>query len=359
MRLKEVYISARDPYERGLQHGSQASEEIRRGCIEYRPAFKRKGYTWDEARELAMKFVPYLQQSMPDLMEEAKGIADGAKVELSDVMVLNTRYELLKFKKDQDCHEPESQDAECTVYAVEPSASADKKLYMGQNWDNSPFIGKNLYMLHIDEQNGTKILELTEPAQLCRSGMNNWGIGLSCATLLSTKDHADVSIPTNFMRRRLLQCRTMEEADKLLAEFKPSVSLNYLVGSGREGRAHLIESNPLENYTIEPSLGVLGHGNDFVGNPTIDRFIPADSHFTRHFRGQRLAQLLAAKRGNIDVDHIMMCLKDHYGYPASVCNHNPEDGLQTIASTIYCLDKGYAYICWGNPCQNEYEKYEL
>ena len=75
MRLKEVYVSARDPYERGLQHGSQASEEIRRGCIEYRPAFEKKGYTWDEARELAMKFVPYLQQSMPDLMEEAKGIA--------------------------------------------------------------------------------------------------------------------------------------------------------------------------------------------------------------------------------------------------------------------------------------------
>ena len=51
--------------------------------------------------------------------------------------------------------------------------------------------------------------------------------------------------------------------------------------------------------------------------------------------------------------------KGYQGYPASICNHNPEDGLQTIASTIYCLDKGYAYICWGNPCQNEYEKYVI
>ncbi len=359
MRLKEVYIKSGDPYQRGIQHGTQAREYIQRGCGEYHQAFLKKGYTWEDAGKTAALYIPYLEKVNPELMLEARGIAKGAEISLEEVMILNTRYEQLKFPNETEGTENHAGEAECTLYAVEAEATSEKEMIVGQNWDNSPFMGKNLYILHIDEENGTKILALTEPAQLCRSGMNNHGIGLSCATLLSKKDYPGIGIPTNFMRRRLLQCRSLDEAMDCLRQFHPCVSLNYLLGSANDKKAFVAETNPEQHYFVYTSRGVVAHGNDFVVNPLLDRFIPADSYTHRHFRGQRLGYLLMERVGQITPEYVMECLKDHQGYPASVCNHNPTDGLQTIASTVYCLDRGYAYICWGNPCENDYEKYEI
>ncbi len=353
-RLKEVYVKSSDPFERGCQHGSQVKEEIEKVCQGYRKSFERKGYTWEEAKQMAMEYVPYLEKHMPELMEEAKGIAEGAGVELAVVMVLNTRYELLKFKKGVDNFEHN----ECTCFTVLREATQNHSVIGGQNWDNSPFIGENLYVLHIDEENGTKIVGLSEPAQLIRNGMNSYGLSLNCSTLLSTKDIRGVAVPTNFMRRRILQAKGMEEVKKLMAEFKPCVSINYVVASS-ENQALVFETTPVENFVRYPSRGILTQGNDLAAAPDIDRFLPADRDHARHFRGQRLEYLLQKKQGEITEDYIKECLKDHHGHPASICNHAGDQSLQTIASMLFCVDEGYAWIAWGNPCETSYEQYEL
>lgn len=211
-RMREIYVKSSDPFERGRQHGAQVKGEIERVCVGYRKSFEKKGYTWEEAQTMAMEYVPYLEKEMPELMEEAKGIAAGAEVELAVVMVLNTRYELLKFKKGVDNYEHN----ECTCYALLPEATKDHVTIGGQNWDNAPFVGENLYVLHIDEENGTKIVGISEPAQLIRSGMNSYGISLNCSTLLSYKDVRGVAIPTNFMRRKIMQAKTLDEAKKMI-----------------------------------------------------------------------------------------------------------------------------------------------
>ena len=354
MRLREIYIKSADPFERGRQHGAQVKEEIQRVCQGYQKSFEKKGYTWEETKDMAMEYVPYLEKEMPELMEEARGIAAGAEIDLAVVMVLNTRYELLKFKKGVDNHEHN----ECTCYAVLPEATRDKVTIAGQNWDNAPFMGENLYVLHIDEENGTKIVGLSEPAQLIRSGMNSHGISVNCSTLLSTKDVRGIAVPTNFIRRRVLQSRSFEEARGVVEALKPCISINYVIASA-SGEAIVYESTPVENFTVYPCRGIVTQANDIQADPTIDRFIPADREHTHHFRGQRLNYLLQKKAGRITEEDLMEHLKDHYGYPASVCNHAGDQNLQTIASMLYCLNKGYAWIAWGNPCEHEYGKYEL
>ena len=353
-RMKEIYIKSADPFERGRQHGSQIKEETRKVCEGYRKSFEKKGYTWGEALSMAIEYVPFLEKEMPELMAEARGIAAGAEVDLAVVMVLNTRYELLKFKKNVNSYE----NSECTCYAVTSEAAKGKDVIGGQNWDNAPFIGENLYVLHIDEENGTRIVGISEPAQLIRSGMNSHGLSLNCSTLLSTKDVRGIAVPTNFMRRKILQSRTFEEAQRLTENFKPCVSLNYVIASA-DGRAVVYETTPAENFRLLPSEGVVTQGNDIVADPTIDRFVPADRDHQHHFRGQRLGYLLRKQAGRITDEYIMECLRDHYGYPASICNHAGDQSLQTIASMLYCVNRGYALIAWGNPCDTAYERYDL
>lgn len=349
-RLREIYINADSPAERGRQHGAQVREEILKVREGYEKTFERKGYTWDQVVELALRYVPYLDREMPDLMEEVRGIAEGAGVDLGLVMVLNTRYELMKFKRGVNNFEHN----ECTCFCVTPEAVEGGHTFAGQNWDNHKFMGENLYIIHIDEGNGTRIMGLTEPAQLIRNGMNSHGLSLNCSTLLSTLDRRGIAVPTNFMRRRLLQCRSLGEARALLDGFKPCISLNYVIGSALDGGI-VYETSPKENYTLEPHRGIVTQGNDFQADPSIDRFVPADPDHVRHFRGQRLYGLLKKERGNVTAEYLMECMKDHYGYPGSICNHAA--GMNTIASMIYCLDQGFGWISWGNPCEHDYEKY--
>ncbi len=355
-RFKEIYIKSADPYERGVQHGSQVRDNILEICEGYKESFAKKGFTWQEALDMAMEYVPFLEREMPDLLAEARGIADGAQVDFAIVMVLNLRYELLKLKKETP--ETMTENAECTCFCVLPEATWDGSTFSGQNWDKGKFVEDQLYVIHIDECNGNRILGLSEPAQLIRNGMNTAGISVNGSTLLSILDKRGHAVPTNFMRRRLLQCQTMEEAQELLDSFVPDVSLNYMIASAR-GEAVVYETSPRENFIVRPCQGILAKGNDFLCDPSLDRFVPADPDHMRHFRGQRLMELLKKKRGSITAEYIMECLRDHYGYPGSVCNHLAERNLKTIASMIYVLDQGYAWMAWGNPCENEYERYEL
>ena len=168
-RFKEVFVRSSDPFERGTQHGSQVRSNILRICEGYKKSFARKGFTWEEAQELALRYVPSLDATMPDLMNEARGIAAGADIPLGVVMVLNARYELRKLKKGGDAAKvapAEASDAECTCFALLPEATADRHVYSGQNWDKDKFVEDDLYVLHIDECNGTRIVGLSEPAQL-------------------------------------------------------------------------------------------------------------------------------------------------------------------------------------------------
>ena len=94
-------------------------------------------------------------------------------------------------------------------------------------------------------------------------------------------------------------------------------------------------------------------------DPSIDRFRTTGDHTEQRYRGPRMDYLLQKQAGNITAEYIQNCLKDHENYPDSICNHFGEGNCETIASILYCVDRGYALIAWGNPCENEYERYEL
>ena len=72
-----------------------------------------------------MAYLPDIKQMMPEVLEEAYGIADGAGVSIEDLMVLNCRYEITKFPKTP----------ECTTAAILPEATASHTTYLVKNWD--------------------------------------------------------------------------------------------------------------------------------------------------------------------------------------------------------------------------------
>lgn len=348
-----IEVDAATPFERGRQYGEQAKDKIQAGVKNYRAFFESKGKTWEETCEAAMLFVPDIEAAMPEVLEEARGIAAGAEVPFEGLMVLNTRYELTNYP---------NKPKECTTGAVLPEASSDQRTYMVKNWDYRPGVLDKIVILHIRDETGTRILGLTEAGQMVREGFNSNGIGLCNNYIESIWDGPGAGIPVCFLRRRVLASKTFDEAYSWLTGIKRSVSNNMLLVSG-EGRAIDVEATPRGCDLLKPIAGILTHANHFIADPEKDR----NTTWEKMDKGRavRLADLLYHKRGQIDASYLMECLKDHEYLPHAICNHDNNgdmttmNGIMTVASMIVDFKELSAYICKGNPCTGEYKKYYI
>ncbi len=343
-----VTVKANTPGLRGMQYGEQAKAKIRAGIESYREYFEKTGdRNWAQIKEHAMAYIPLIEEAMPEILEEAKGIAKGAGIEFSELMVLNCRYEITKFPKTK----------ECTTAAILPEAAGDKT-YLVKNWDYRKAIQGNIVIVHIEQEDGTRIMGLAEAGQMLREGFNSHGVGLCNNMIQSVHDTRGVGIPVTFLRRRVLASKSFEEAKTLLATSKRSVSNNMMLVSGN-GRAIDLEAYPGGVDFIEPKGGIVTHANHFVVHPELDA-LPSPKN-----RDTRLSYLLRRQLGSIDVEFIKECLKDHEYYPLSICAHNVDDAkaglreIMTVASIIIDFQAGIAHICAGPPCRGEYIAYPL
>lgn len=351
-----VKVRPGTPREMGMQYGRQAREKILAGLDDYRLLFEETdAMDWSGMKAYSLTFVPRLREVLPEITEEAEGIAEGAGVDLADIMLLNCRYEITKFP-DPDKADKERAN-ECTSFALLPEATAERKTLVGQNWDYRAGIIDNVVVVHMEQPDGTRILGLAEAGQVIRNGFNSHGIGQCANNLQSIHDRRGTGIPVTFVRRKVLSSRSFDEAVKFVAEAPRDVSVNFMLASS-EGRALDLEAFPGGADRIEPADGVLVHANQFVVDPAKDALQPTP-------RGERLEALLREKHGSIDVSHIVRCLSDHENYPKALCRHPADVSLRlsrrsiTVAAVIYDLEAGIARICAGPPCEGEFVLHNL
>ena len=343
-----IEVKADTPLERGRQYGEQARGKIRAGIEDYRRLFaETSSMSWETIKKYALTYLSMIKRIFPDMMEEAQGIALGAKVGIDEIMVLNCRYEITKFPHPN----------ECTSFAVLPEASAGQKTYLGQNWDYRAGIIDNVVLVRLEESDGTRILGLAEAGQLIRNGFNNHGIGLCANNLQSIYDSRGVGIPVTFLRRKALSCRSFAEAGKLIINAERAVSCNFMLAAS-EGQAVNLETYPGGVDLIEPFHGIIAHANHFVVQPEIHALEVSP-------RGDRLDQLLREKHGTLNVAMLSECLSDHQNYPQAICRHPSDVGIRwgrrgiTVAGVIYDLAESTAYVCAGPPCAGEFIAYQL
>ena len=343
-----IRVSASSAFERGAQYGEQAREEIAK-CLEMYRAHLcvMKGLDWPSAREEAMRYLPLVSAALPLETDMLRGVAEGSGVDFREIMVLNTRYEILHYPKE-----------ECTTYAVLRSASKEGKVFIGQNWDQRPIVMPHTVVLHVTMEDGTKIMGLTEAGQLLRNGMNSHGLGLVSNGLNSSADSRRVGVPGNFMRMRALRSKSFEEMREVTTAYQRAVANNYIIASTRDIAVDVegIPEMPVVRY---PQNGIVTHANHILSHPEMD------TSKGKKFRGERLNELLQQHAGEITADCIKKCLADHQGYPDSVCSHAEEDTRDlhhrwmTVASIVYDLDDKKAAVCRGNPCRGVFTEHRL
>jgi len=335
-------------YARGQEHGSQAKTGIGKNLDTYLRLFEHySNLDWKQVMQEAERFIPMIEKYDQEIMEEIRGIADGAKREVEEIVALNARYELIY-----------SSWTECTSFAATSDATSSRQTLMGQNWDWSIFLRDSCVILKIEQESKPSILTFTEAGMVGKIGLNSAGIGLCVNGLVSDKDERLPSTPFHVICREILNSKTMSDAIGAVLRAKRKCSANYLIAH-KDGEAIDLEATPGDADYKYPTRGILVHANHF----TSTRLSIKDRGKVRFpdtlIREPRAKRILSQRYGNIDIKTVQQLLRDHFNYPNSICKHIDErvpeiEQEETVASIIIDLNEKKMYVTEGPPCENTY-----
>jgi len=339
--------------ERGRQHGQAARDQVGLSVERYMERFAHFAkLTPDEARRRAAEFAPAIEAYDPEILEEIKGVAEGAGFRTEDLLAVNCRSEVMFGTAPLN---------ECTSFALQPNVTANGHTYAGQNWDWAPDIKETLILVCIKQEPRPTVVLLDEAGMVGRMGLNSAGIALSTNTLIS--EQRQMGVPYNILLRGILNTSTMADAIAALVRPTRAISANYMIAHGN-GQTIDIEASPVHIDHLAPQNGIITHGNHFAGSRLVGRDLSLERFPDSLYRDCRLRDRLEPYVPEITEDQIREALQDSFGDPDAICRHsNPVQGefdqLETVASIIMDATDQRFLVSRGSPDSNPYFEFAV
>jgi isopenicillin-N N-acyltransferase-like protein len=354
------------PYERGRQYGAQARAQVHLSVQAYQRVFAHyAGWDWPAVRRAAAAFEAPIAAFRPAFLDEMRGIAEGAGLDLADVLAINVRTEVMFAAKARQAPlAARKAPAECSAFAVVPAAGARQPALLGQNWDWLLHSAQTLVVLEVRQDDGPDFVTVDEAGLLAKAGLNAAGLGLVTNALVTDADTGTPGLPYHVLLRAILDCATVTEALGVLQAGMRSSSANYLIAHA-SGAVLDVEAAPgdfTRLYPQFPDQGLLLHTNHFL-SPCLSA-VQDVSLWAMPSSAVRLQRLRAGAAGAAALDDFRTLLADHADYPHSVCSHpdpdeHPLEQGATIASLLMDLTAGRLWLASGNPCQAPYHELDV
>ena len=361
-------------YERGRQYGAQARAQVHLSVQAYQRVFAHyAGWDWPAVRRAAAAFEAPIAAFRPAYLDEMRGIADGAGLDVADVLAINVRTEVMfaaKARQAPLAARVRELPAECSAFAIVPAPRAgggQAATLLGQNWDWLLHSAQTLIVLEARPDDGPAFVTVVEAGLLAKVGLNAAGLGLVTNALVTDADTGAPGLPYHVLLRAILDCATVTEALEVLQAGMRSSSANYLIAHA-SGAALDVEAAPgdfTRLYPQFPDHGLLLHTNHFLS----PRLHPVDvSLWAMPSSAVRLQRLRAGATGyaagSATLDDFRALLADHADYPHSICSHpdpgdHPLEQGATVASVLMDLTARRLWLAPGNPCQAPYSELDL
>lgn len=219
-----------EPRERGRQHGEALRAPIAELLERWGDTLER-GYGVDRRQyvELFLSRTAYeaaTARLAPRVLDEVKGIAEGAGVSYRDLFAfqhVNEEFEFAPlFAREAPAGEA------CSTIAVAPLG--DRPGLIAQNLDLAQFLDGFQIMLRgpCDLSDG-EILALSVPGMISLNGMNSHGFAVCDNTLVQLRTDPN-GLPIYVLYRLLLESRSLDEAVALVEQTPHAVGLNWVMG---------------------------------------------------------------------------------------------------------------------------------
>jgi isopenicillin-N N-acyltransferase-like protein len=263
-----------------------------------------------------------------DEHEEIAGIAAGAGVDCRELLAVNARTELIA-----------SAD-ECSVVGAGG--------LLAQNWDWHPDLQDSTLVWVVHERAGW-FATVTEAGMLAKIGLNDAGLGVCLNLLISSEDGGLEGVPIHLLLRRVLACRSVDEAVALLTSARVSASSAVTVAT--PGDVATVELSPGGPNVLRGSTGA--HTNHFLEPPPAGRDVGLEESSSTEARLDAIRRL-----------PLLDALRSHEGHPKGVCRHVDESEpwagrTATLASVIMDLAARRLHVAAGQPCTAPHVEIDL
>lgn len=337
------------PYEIGLQWGKGCKEHIlktTRNSLEGMISFLN--LSKEQVVSMAMEHYPQIEKFDPYLVEIMRGQADGVGLPFEEIVTQ-------KCMNDFTGMAMTGLSTLCTAFSATGAATEGGKTLMGQNIDFVP--EATIDFLKINHNDGLVQYILS---------FNNWteytfsstGFGI-CINATFAKEHK-FTLPVSGYLPKVMRQKSIDKALDLLKQVTRGVGCYHLADAS--GKMFGIESTHDDFQVIEPRRDILLHSNHYLTERFKERDTAAGIQPDSYERMDTITALIAQHYGHITPEIAMEILADHDHYPNSICRHIDETvpvSSATLASFIMVPEEGAIYIVLGNPCENDFVRYEF
>ena len=217
------------PYQRGLTHGqslkSEIQELIKRWKADLEKTYSVPATTFIEKLLEASDFEPAIERWTPGLLDEVRGIADGAGIDLQTMYAFQLVDETWVMSDDLGL-------AKCTTIAAR--GRGDSPALVAQTLDIPTFYHGFQTVLRIEasvEEPGALIF--TIPGVVAANGLNDRSVAV-CVNAVTQLAYSVKGLPVAFVIRGILRQKTYEDAVRFLREIQPAAPQNYVIGGPKQ-----------------------------------------------------------------------------------------------------------------------------
>jgi len=362
-----------EPSERGRLHGRKLRTEIQANYATYIERFEAGGAKQAAVLEQSEDWAAFIARDNPEYAEEMEGIAEGANLSLTQIALLNARYELAYCMFGSEAQSlnttsPSEQEG-CTSFGLMPEMTASGHTLLGQNWDWLAKLQGRVFVMRVRRSSPSSVgkpdfVGFTEAGIAgCKMGVNEAGIGLCVNGLVTLRDGANgFRKPFHVRCREILDAWTFDKALLPVVQTDRTCSANFLIGHS-DGEIIDIEATPDYCAYVYPENGLITHANHLIRET---RIVSQFERIAPHslYRANRLERLLRKSCGNVDLKTIHTALSDHFSNPASICRH-PDTTLPepkrviSVAAAAIDLNARTLYVTDGPPCQSSFQTVPL
>lgn len=245
------------PYERGLDIGQRFRAQVRAAAAEYQEFFRVRGVPEEQIAEMVAGFSAQIADWAPEQLAEIEGLAEGAGVDVHEIVALNARTEIMAAAPPED-------DGECSTAVLVPSSGAAPRTV--QTWDWKAMLSREMLIRRYRASSGGHVVVFSEFGQTGKIGVNSAGLGIHFNILQHATDASRSGAPVHTVARKILdEASTVEEAVAIAESAPLAASTVITVVSADPGAAACIELSPAGVAVIEASAEVpLVHTNHFI-----------------------------------------------------------------------------------------------
>lgn len=335
-RLRVIDLAG-TPYQMGKIHGQTLKAEIHELVKLWKEDLEKTYQVTAEVfiRELLKKtdFKPAMDRWTPGLLDEVRGIADGAGIDFDTMYAYQLIDEVWAMGADMVR-------SKCTTVAA--GKRNGNPAYVAQTLDIPAFYHGYQTVLRLrDDRDDLETLVFTIPGVVAANGLNSRSVGV-CVNAVTQLAYSSKGLPVDFIVRGVLRQRSYAQAVKFLQDIQPAAPQTYVLGGPGEVAVFERSAGKMSRFVPFAGAEFSYHTNhplindDF--NPRFPEMLKRKNmtlagYQARCPRFNFLGQLLKDNSVTINLDTLQRIFKNRaaeinnegtYGCTIMVLGENPE-----------------------------------